>query len=194
MTPDKTCATLDCGSPAFCRGWCRKHYTRWHETGSTELGVRKGRTYTRRPIEDRFWPKVQKTDDCWLWTASKTRQGYGCISTGGQRGGHLMAHRVSWELANGPIPEGLHIDHLCRRPSCVNPAHLEPVTVAENTRRGYAPSLAAARQLAKTECRNGHPYDDANTHITKRGSRMCRTCIRERQRARRAALRQERTT
>lgn len=180
------CSIDDCHAPKFCRGWCHKHYNRWYETGSTELGVRK-RSYKSKPLADRFWPKVQKTETCWLWTGAKTQLGYGTIWIGGGSAGKGMAHRISWELVKGPIPRGMHIDHLCRNTSCVNPDHLEPVTVAENTRRGYAPAIGAAFQRAKSSCPHGHPYDDANTHVNKRGGRMCLTCIRVRQRAQRAA-------
>lgn len=78
-----------------------------------------------RSIEERFWPKVNKTEGCWLWTAAHDTKGYGKIQVGTMKEPQLRsAHRVSWELAYGPIPEGMGVLHHCDNPPCVKPEHL----------------------------------------------------------------------
>ncbi len=124
----------------------------------------------------RFWAKVDKRgpEGCWDWTASTAGGGYGSFAVGGRR--KTPAHRYAYEAAHGPIPEGLHLDHLCRNRRCVNPAHLEPVTQQENIRRGEGGKYWAA----KTHCPAGHPYAGANLLMStnERGGpvRRCRTC------------------
>ena len=116
---------------------------------------------------ERFFSKVEKQEDgCWIWQAGKTSWGYGTFSLNSRS---LPAHRASYEHFVGPIPKGLHVDHLCEVRACVNPAHLEPVTIKENVRR------ASKGHAAKTHCPRGHEYDEANTYLW-RGNRVCRTC------------------
>lgn len=126
-------------------------------------------------VLDRFEAKID-FGECWNWIAATTH-GYGVFRYEGRL---RHAHIVSWELLVGPIPEGLHIDHLCRNRACVNPDHLEPVTPRENTLRGAGFAAIRARQ---THCLRGHEYNEKNTyHHPQRGTRDCRACARERRR------------
>ncbi len=123
-----------------------------------------------RTVTERFWARVEKTPACWLWTGSLSSDGYGQMVNP-----FHVAHRLSYEMLVGPIPDGLQIDHLCRNRRCVNPTHLEPVTVRENLLR--SPITLAARNASKTHCIHGHPFDEQNTY-RHNGRRQCRICRR----------------
>lgn len=128
--------------------------------------------------EGRFWGRVHKTSDCWNWTGAHSSYGYGVFHVGAAKH-RMFAHRVSYILEHGTIPDGLSLDHLCRNRSCVNPSHLEPVTSYENMRRGES---TAARNARKTHCVHGHQFTTTNTYVY-RGRRMCRECQRNLDRA-----------
>jgi hypothetical protein len=139
---------------------------------------------TDMTLRARFWSKTRFDPDtgCFNWAASRNKRGgYGRF----KRAGKLeVAHRVAYELTGGYVPSGLTLDHRCRNTACVNPLHLEPVTIAENIRRG----TQGWNQSAKTHCPRGHEYDEANTYLNPRNQRMCRTCGRDRTRSRRRDL------
>lgn len=163
------CSETGCHRPVLARGWCNAHYKRFWRNGLDPLEER-----AVRPIEERFWEKVEKTDDCWLWLGC-TRNGYGSFNVRMRSG---YAHRWAYEHLVGPIAAGFELDHLCRNPLCVNPAHLDPVLHRTNVLRGESPAAANAR---KTHCIRGHEFTDENTYIVEAtGSRMCRQCIPER--------------
>lgn len=135
---------------------------------------------------DRRWIP-EPNSGCWLWLGSMTDKGYGCLEVNGHT---KVASRHSWELVNGPMPDDMDTDHLCRNPSCVNPAHLESVTSqVNNLRRPYV-----ITKRASPTCINGHPWA-ANTYTNPTtGYRHCRSCMEigwKKYRAKRRAARQE---
>jgi hypothetical protein len=144
--------------------------------GADRLALAQRGAWKKLTAEERFWARVEEeASGCWRWTGAKTGRGYGVIAPSGKR--LDMAHRFAYKLLVGPIAPGLTIDHLCRNQLCVNPAHLEPVTQAENTARGTSPTAIAARSGF---CRNGHSKTVENWEP---GHSRCRICNREAVRA-----------
>lgn len=110
---------------------------------------------------------VRTADGCWEWRGALSK-GYGSLRVDGRV---EYAHRYLWQLINGPVPEGLELDHICRNPACVRPTHLEAVTHHENLRRGMVPWAVTART---GQCKRGHSMADA--YLQANGKRRCRTC------------------
>lgn len=125
-----------------------------------------------------FWRRTDRTDGgCWVWTGTRNAKGYGLLRVKGDRGWRTVrAHRFAYELLVGPIGEGLQIDHLCFNKACVNPAHLEPVTGAENVRRAFAREKNGNHYSTRTHCKRGHEFTPENTKLLRSGSRSCRAC------------------
>lgn len=140
------------------------------------------------PDLERFWSRVEKTDACWIWRGYIDPVGYGRLRFAGKT---QLAHRVSFVIANGSIPAGLTLDHLCYVKACVNPAHLDPVSQAVNYARAVEMGRVAGNgeeHRQKTHCAQDHPYDEENTYYRKAGAgRSCRECTRTRMVERRRA-------
>lgn len=135
-------------------------------------------------LPERFWNNVTTDPEtgCWNWTAAKDRLGYGRIGRP-KHGGTRLSHRHAFLVLVGPIESRLVLDHLCRNPSCCNPAHLEPVTQGENLRR--SPTIGTKKN-APPCCPSGHEFTEDNTlykqatdrHGNPRRHRICKTCNR----------------
>lgn len=181
-----TCAAPECPNKRGCQGrgrYCAKHAGRLRSHGSLDLPP-------RPTVEDRFWAKVDKNGplpkerpelgNCWVWTAATYPDGYGSFSVARKSRG---AHRVAYEMAVGPVPVGLVIDHLCRRPSCVRYTHLEAVPQLLNIDRGELPKHRARyveSLRTKTHCKWGHEFTPENTAFYGgKPYRICRACKRE---------------
>jgi hypothetical protein len=108
---------------------------------------------------------------CLIWTGWTNLKGYGTTKIAGHT---TTAHRAAWVIANGAVPDGYTVDHLCRVRNCINPDHLEAVPHRVNCHR--SPLTRQSINAAKTECKRGHPFDERNTYRYPDGRRECRTC------------------
>lgn len=135
---------------------------------------------------ERFWRKVDKSGDCWIWTGAISKGGYGnvCYIDQGKKRWNTP-HRLLWIELHGPIQTGLEVDHVCHDPAscqggagcmhrrCVNPDHLQLTTPKQNS--SPERNANSRRKRERTHCPHGHPYDETNTTWSG-GSRLCRTC------------------
>jgi len=145
-----------------------------------------------KKLTARFEKFIVRTPTCWFLKTKPNKRGYSRMSICNRR---YYAHRVYYELIKGKIPIGLMLDHLCRNRRCVNPDHLEPVTIKENVMRGESPPATNDR---KTQCSKGHPFDSVNTYYRPNfpNQRFCKRCTYEKNkiyRRRRIERRKENT-
>lgn len=188
--PKAICVIESCEADVRGRGLCDYHYKQWKRMGDDRPDLRTKQDFT---AEERFWAKVDKRgpDECWPYLGGPFTN-YGLFYPPG--GPAVMAHRFSFALVHGPIREGLHIDHTCHTNDlscaggptcphrrCMNPRHMEPVTLIENVARGRSVSAVNA---SKTHCIHGHEFTPENTYrvvrvASGRVRRMCRACIAE---------------
>jgi hypothetical protein len=137
------------------------------------------------PEKERFLNSVAKSEDCWTWTGSVDRYGYGKFYF---RGRYIGAHRFSYTLFVGPLPTGVPIDHTCHdrdcelgvdcmHRRCVNPNHLEASSVALNTQRGRAGTMSHAYYERSGKCRSGHPWIPDNIRPRRINGKTARVCV-----------------
>lgn len=127
------CTIAGCTRKQFALNLCQQHYSRQRKYGDPFKGGNPDDFVRYSSLEERFWAKVDKTDDCWNWTAHLFHDGYGQFATktkGKTR--TWRAHRIAYELLIGPIPDGQLVDHRCHNRRCVNPEHLRLADRSQN--------------------------------------------------------------
>ena len=183
------CCSVDgCSSKVEARGWCSIHYQRWRHHGNPLIAQ------VQLPWPDNLLRRMDPQPNGCIWFIGYVNgEGYGRVWNGKA---DLLAHRAAFEHFVGPIPEGLTIDHECHNRDascpggvtcphrrCVNVEHLTVKTRGENS--SASPTSTAAQRRARTHCKRGHPYDEANTRLDAKGYRICRACCALRERDRR---------
>jgi hypothetical protein len=155
---------------------CATHWRRWRTHGDPRRVISPAER--AKAPEARFWAKVDKNaaSGCWIWTGAIADTGYGIFNFGAS--GTSNTHRISYRWLVGPIPDGMHLDHLCRVRACCNPAHLEPVAPVENSRRGKM--IGYDHPNAPTTCGRGHDWAVWPPYLAHRAdgtvTRRCRPC------------------
>jgi hypothetical protein len=127
----RICSVKVCSEKHYARDYCYSHYS-WSKGNDWKHPTHALNPHYSTPAEALAYRVDETPEGCLLWTGRKDLRGYGKIRASRRT---RLAHRVAYELAKGPIPAGLTIDHLCETPSCVNPDHMEPCTTQENSRR-----------------------------------------------------------
>lgn len=121
----KLCSVDGCNKTHYGRGWCQKHYSRWRKNGDPLI-----KSTTVLPPKDAIRAYVAEQGDCLVWTRSKFASGYGLIWVNNR---NTPTHRYAWELVNGPIPEGMELDHICWNRACLRIEHLRLATLSQNS-------------------------------------------------------------
>lgn len=129
----KLCTVEGCSGLLNSRGMCTTHYMQKRRAGLLPIGTR-----ARGTLEDRFFRHIEKTDECWLWTGRLVGKGYGSLGLGGRGAKQILAHRLSYQIHKGQIPNGLVIMHKCDNPRCVNPEHLDAGTQSQNIKDAFS--------------------------------------------------------
>lgn len=170
------CSIEGCSRPVCARGWCKLHYDRWSRLGDPLASV----SVLHDPTIDfvtKFWMRVEKeSDGCHNWTGLKNPKGYGKMRFVRDDGSICQyAHQWVWEQEHGRVPKGMTLDHyVCDNESCVRVSHMRITSVRENVLRSDG---IAARNLAKTHCKYGHPFTGENLKIRANGGRSCAICM-----------------
>lgn len=185
MKATRTCSVEGCTGRYECRGMCHKHRTRMDRSGTTDLPPVPS-------VADRLAAGLErKPNGCLEWTKGTDVKGYGHFRVDGRL---TQTHRVAWELANGPIPDGMWVLHHCDNPPCCDTdpsdaypeGHLFLGTPADNAADRAAKGRNGDNgERARTHCPQRHEYTEANTYTCKRGMRSCKTCARIRNKTRR---------
>jgi hypothetical protein len=167
------CTVEGCDLVSGSLGLCEKHYYRLYRHGDPlvtryargDLGARLAAVL----VPGEAPPGRPDLGRCLIFTNKLTAAGYGRMKIAGRM---VLLHRYLFEQRHGPVPVGMHLDHLCRNRACARTEHLQVVTPRENTMRG---ATIAAAYLARGECKNGHAFTAENTRIY-RNARICRAC------------------